>query len=788
MIRNYIKTSVRSITKQKFYAILNILGFSLGIALFIFISLFLYEQFSYDRWYKNHPQIYRVELGDWGILGPIYGRIMQDASADIEKTLRVNNNWGHNAAVTTGDNENVMKIPHLILADSTVFDFFDFQFIHGSEEHALKDKNNIVLTHSQASRLFGNTDVVGQVIRLYDRYNLTVSAVIEDVNRFHLKVDAIGSFEMFRDIFSPEYMESTGDWNHHTYIKVHPEADISDVRVNVKNLISQFINELFGVEFDREVNLRPVADIYFTNTVAHEIMVIHGSKTTSFAFLAIAIFIMLIAIINFVNLSTARSAGRAREVGIRKLLGSDRKKLIAQFLAESIILTTVAVIIAFALVELLLPWFNYIADSEISLQNFGFLNLLVIFLLGAILIGIISGIYPAFYLSTFKPITTLRGETAKGTGAALFRKVLIVFQFTVSVALIAGTIIVFHQLNFMRSKDPGFNKENVVYFPTNAKVRQNWESFRNTLLANPAIEDVAMTYNTPGNINWQESIVEDGEAKQFTFWPMTPEYFSMLDVDLLAGQPFSRDYPTDEETAVVVNERWIRLMGYSDNYEEILNKAVSTSYHNFRIIGIVPDFHFNSMHQSIAPLMMVWRERSVSVASVKIHRTNIPTAIQHIRETWAQYSPHEMIEYKFLEDSLAALYDRENRLGLVFTSFSAFAIIIACLGLFGLTSFMVEKRTKEIAIRKVLGATTRNLLHLFSKDFLILVGLSLLFAIPLGYFALDYWLNTFPYHIKIPAAPFLVAAATAIILTLLTVGFHVIKASHSNPAEPLKNE
>jgi putative ABC transport system permease protein len=713
---------------------------------------------------------------------------MQDASADIEKTLRVNNNWGHNAAVTIGDNENVMKIPHLVLADATVFDFFDFQFIHGSEEHALIDKNKIVLTRSHASRLFGNTDVVGEVIRLYDRYNLTVSAVIEDVNLFHLKIDAICSFELFRDIYSNEYMESTGDWNHHTYVKLHPEADIALVEDNVKNVISEFINGLFGVEFGRDVNLRPVADIYFTNTVAHEIMVLHGSKTTSYAFLAIAVFIMLIAIINFVNLSTARSAGRAREVGIRKLLGSDRKKLIAQFLAESIILTTVAVIIAFALVELLLPWFNYIANSEISLQNFGFLNLLVIFLLGAILIGIISGIYPAFYLSTFKPITTLRGETVKGTGAAIFRKALIVFQFTVSVALIAGTIIVFHQLNFMRSKDPGFNKENIVFFHTNSKVRQNWESFQNTLLANPAIEDVAMTYNTPGNIHWQETIVENGEGKQFTFWPMTPEYFSMLDVDLLAGRAFSRDYPTDEETAVIVNERWVRLMGYSDNYEEILNKAISTSYHNFRIIGVIPDFHFNSLHQSIAPLMMVWRERSVSVATVKIHESNIPSAIEHLRKTWTQFSPNEMIEYKFLEDSLTALYDKENRLGLVFTSFSAFAIIIACLGLFGLTSFMVEKRTKEIAIRKVLGATTHNLLHLFSKDFLILVGLSLLFAIPLGYFTLDYWLNTFPYHINMPVTPFIIATLTAITLTLLTVFFHVIRAYHSSPAEPLKNE
>ncbi len=788
MLHNYIKTSVRSITKQMFYSALNILGFSLGIALFIFISLFLYEQFSYDRWYKNHPQIYRVELGDWGILGPIYGRLLQEASADIEKTLRMNNSWGHNAPVTVQNNENVLRIPHFILADTTVFSFFEFPFIEGSAKYALSDKNNIVLTRSEAIRLFGKTNVIGEVIRLHDRFNLTVSGVIEDIKRFHIEIKAIGSFQLFADIFSPEYMESTGDWNHHTYVKLRADSDITHVRQNIKNTISDFVNELFGVEFDRTINLRPVADIYFTNTVAHEIMVLHGNKTTSYSFLAIAVLIMLIAIINFINLSTARSAGRAREVGIRKLLGSDRRELITQFLTESVILTFTAVIIGFALVELLLPWFNFVADTEISLRNFGFAKSLGLFLTGAIITGIISGIYPAFYLSTFQPITTLRGETLKGKGAAFFRKVLIIFQFTVSVALIAGTIIVFEQLNYMKSKDQGFNKENIVYFRTNAKIKQNWESFRNALLSDPNIEAIAMTNNIPGNVHWQESIVRDGEGRQFTFWPMTPEYFSMLGVDLLSGRAFSRDYPTDEETAVIVNQQWIRLMGYSDDYDKVINESVSTSYHNFIITGVVSDFHFNSLHQTIAPLMMVWRERSVNVINIKVHRGNIPPALEHLKNTWVDYSPNDMIEYHFLEDSLLALYDRENRLGLIFTSFSAFAIIIACLGLFGLTSFMVEKRTREIAIRKVLGASTFNLLHLFSRDFLSLVAISLLFAIPLGYYALDYWLNTFPYHIAMPAMPFIVAALTSIILTLLTVGFHVIKASHGNPAEPLKNE
>ncbi len=789
MVENYFKTSVRSISRHKFYAALNILGFSLGVALFIFISLFLYDQFSYDRWYENHSRIYRVEFGEWGILGPVYGRVIHEYSAEVEKTLRMNNNWGHNATVLLEDKQEALKIPHLIMADSTVFDFFDFTFIHGTPQHALNDKNSIVLTRSQAERLFGTTQVVGEVIRLDNNYNLLVTGVIEDINRFHIRVDAIGNFALFGDIYSPSYLESTGEWNHLTYVKLHPDADAVLVEQALDSHLKDFILERLGIDFDYDANLRPVADIYFTNTIPHETMVLHGNKTTSLAFLAIAVFILCIAIINFVNLSTARSAGRARETGIRKLLGSDRGKLILQFITESVGLTVIAVVLAFALVEVMLPWFNYVADTNIALKNFGYINLFIVFMLGAVIIGIVSGVYPAFYLSAFQPAETLRGSSVKGKGAALFRKVLIVFQFSVSVALIAGTMIVYEQLQFMKSRETGFEKENILHFQTNARVRQNWDSFRQALLSHPSIQEVALSNSLPGSVFWQEGLVVDGEARQFTFWPMTPEYFSMMELELLAGRAFTRDNPTDQGNAVVVNQQWLRLMGLSgEPYSQVIHGEVAAAYGNYRIVGIIPDFHYNSLHQPVGPLVMIWGDRALNMASVKLHGGNHSDGREHIQNTWRAYSPDELLEYGFLDHTLEKLYDRESRLGMLFVSFSAFAVIIACLGLFGLASFMVEKRSKEIAIRKVLGASIMSLLKTMSKEFLLLVGVSLLFAVPLSYYAMSRWLDTFALRIDLAATPFVVASLLALVLTLLTVGYHVLKSSATNPVEPLRND
>ncbi len=784
-----ILIALRSISKQKFYAILNIAGFSLGLSLVIFIGLYLFEQFSYDKWYKDHDRIYRVEMGDWAILAPVYARLIQSSSASIENTLRVNSTWGNEVNVKIENKKTALTIPHLVLADSIIFDFFDFTFLSGNAETALNTKDKIVLTRSQALRLFGKIDVIGEIVKVGEEYTFSVSGVIEDVNRFHFNVDALGSFRMLGDIYFPEYFESTGNWNHNTYIKLHPDADPKEVEKTIDAYLKDFFSPFSGDSPDRELRLKPVTDIYFSTQKMHEISIKHGNKTISYAFLLIAFFILIIAVINFVNLSTAQSAGRARETGIRKLLGSTRGNLMWQFLLESVLLTLVAVIISIAIVEIFLPYFNYVTNVDNSFANIGWTRLGITVFFGTLIIGILSGIYPAFYLSGFQPISSLKGELTKGRGAAMFRRLLIVFQFTISIALIAATIILYHQLTYLNQKDPGFAKENIVHFRLNSKVIRSWDSFRNSLLAHPAITSVGLSNAIPGQVRWQESFMADGKSFQFTYWPVDPEYFDMLELTLLNGRSFSPDMASDENVAVIINEQWAWQSGLPFNtYEDLLGLSFESPYRQFKIIGVVSDFHFNSLHDAIGPLVIAWRSDACYVANVKLNAHNQQSAIKHIEENWNALSPDVLLSYNYLEASLEKLYDGEKKLGIIFLSFSSFAVIIAIMGLFGMASFMVEKRTREFSIRKVLGASSGNILVLLSKEFFVLIVLAMIMAIPLSWMSMHSWLDSFSSRITITAVPFIIAGTTAILLMLVTIGYHVIKLSHTNPSDALNKE
>jgi putative ABC transport system permease protein len=784
MIEKYFRTGIRNLLKQKFYTLLNVAGFGLGLAMFFFVSLYLFDQFSYDRWY-NHKNIYRVEMGSWGILGPAYGRIIKNASSDIESTLRMNTFWGQNCLIHTSDKKS-FRVPHLVVADTTVFDFFDFHFVHGNADNAFRDKKSIVLTQSQAVRFFGHDDVLGETIRLQQILNLTITGIIKDVKHFHIHVNALIPFDLFADIYSPEYLEGLDGWNHLTYILLHPSANIPSVRDAIQYEIKEHVNRVFGADFDKELYLRPVADIYFTNNIDYESLVMHGNKMTSYAFLAIAAFILIIAIINFVNLATARSGGRTKEVGIRKLLGSSRRALIFQFLVESMLITFFSIILAFILIELLSPVFiTMVGDISVSFHDLGIWGISAIIILGSLVIGFLSGIYPSFYLSGFQPVASLKGENVKGKGALLFRKGLIIFQFTVSVALIAGTLIVYQQLNFLQEKEIGIQKEDIIYFKSNAKIKDKWDSFRTDLLSSPSIRKVGLSNAVPGSVSWQESITMDGETRQYTFWPMTPEYFSLLEITPIAGRTFSREFATDEYRAVLVNQQWLKFMGLGDNYQQLLDYIINDRY---RIVGIVPDFHFNSLHQLIGPLMMVWIESPSHMISVSMNKENIKHTLEYINQTWNIYSPEERLEYHFMAETLKGLYSDEKRMGWLFTSFSGFAILIACIGLFGLTSYTVEMRTREISIRKILGASTTRIFKMLLTDFLWLTLIAVVVAYPLVKTGMGHWLNQFPYHINSNEFPIIIAGIAAIMLTIITVGYHVLKISASNPSQALNKQ
>ncbi len=443
---------------------------------------------------------------------------------------------------------------------------------------------------------------------------------------------------------------------------------------------------------------------------------------------------------------------------------------------------------AFAMVEILMPWFNNIIQGELSLKHSRPIILVGLFLGGSILVGLISGLYPALYLTSFQPAPVLKGEITRGKGASNFRRILIVVQFAISMALIAGTIIVYKQLHFMQNQELPYQEENIVHFRENKKIREKYDDFRHQLLSYPQIEQVALSYAVPGEVRWQESLKLDGETRQFYYWPLTPEFFEILNIEPLSGRLPSREFPSDEAKNVVVNEKWAQYMGYTEPYDDLIGTEVQGFYIKRNIVGIIPDFHFNSLHQSIAPLMLVWDEGKTQTISIKIKEGEKYNMIPKISELWSTYYPEEPLPYKFLDESLSALYDKEKRMGLLFVSFSVFAVLIACLGLFGLASFTIEKRMREIAIRKVLGASVSNLVNLLLKDFTALVILAIFVAFPVSWYAMDKWINSFAYQSQQGFFPYLVAVTLTMLVTIATIGYHALLASRNDPSNALRKE
>lgn len=786
MLRKYFIIGLRNILKQRFYNILNVVGLGVGLALVIFIALFLHHQHRYDRWYADYQRIYRVEFGEWAITGPAFKRVVEQSSSGIEQVLMLNNNQLRNTPVRIGNE--MMRIHHLVAADPEIFDFFDLTFIHGDAQTALDDIGNIILTRSEALRLFGKENPIGEVLSPNDSYNLMVSGVIEDITHFHVEVDALVSFMLFGRFFGTDYFERPGNWNHFLFVKLHPESDPTMVRNQIEESTDAFILETSGIDFDKAIKLRPVKDIFYTSEDLIESRVMRGNKTLSIAFMIIAGFILLIAVVNFINLSTAHSSSRAREMGIRKLLGSTRSSLMIQFWVESVLITAAGMLIAVALVEIFMPSFNTLAEIDINLREYSVGSLMAGFTASALVLGFLNGLYPAFYMSGFEPARVLKGELTKSKGAALLRKTLMVFQFATAIGLIAGTLIIYQQIHYMKTKDLHFDPQNIVYFRANQPVLQRWEEFKNELRSSPGISEVALTNALPGNVGWQESVYLEGQLRQFYYWPATPEFFSMLGAELLAGRWPDRNLATDQRENMVVNRQWLQLMGLDQDYENIIGQSIPWGDGKINIIGIVSDFHFNSLHQIIAPMAFVWHEERCQMVSIKLHPHNMSETLEHINRTWTQFYPHEPLYWSFLDDTLMALYAKEERTSTMLTFFSLFAILIACLGLFGLSSFLIEKRSKEIALRKVLGSPLLNLHMLLQKEFVLLIAVASLIAIPMGWYFMSNWLNEFPYRIQTGATPFIVAVLITLLIAIGTVSWHAFRVSGKNPSDFLRAE
>jgi putative ABC transport system permease protein len=803
MYKNYLKVFRRGFIKQKGYSFLNVFGLAIGIACFLLISLYIRDEYSFDRMHSKADRIYRIhEIFEAEGVGersasqpfPVAEALLNDYGSQILKTVRLFNFQSPTLAVSTIDNKKEFNETRLFFADSTFFDVFDFPLVQGDPKTALTVPNTIILTESMARKYFEDENPIGKFLKFQGTQNLLVTGVLEDIpNNTHFQFDFLASFTSLHDVYDPSVPER---WHWYwnpcwTYLLLKDQRAAAELQAAMPAFVQKYFPEF--VRNDVSMELVPLTDIHLKSNMDYEIQP-NGSLTTVFVFASIGIFVLLIASINFINLSTARAATRAKEVGMRKTLGGQKTQLIVQFLFESILLVLLSVVLAILMVVFALPLFNLFAEKNIGLfvllEPF-YIVLLVLLTLG---VGIVSGIYHAFVLSSFKPITALKANASQEKGV-LFRKALVVVQFTLSIVLLIGTGVAVDQLDMLQNSNTGFTKENVILIPIlRSPIAKNYLPLRNEILRNPnalsvtAMEEVLGAKHQVGNF-----IFEGMEASRpFPRLNIRHDFTKTFDIPLVAGRDYSEDIRADDSLALVVNETFVRQMGWPSNESAIGKKFGDSSLG--RIVGVVRDFNFTSRHQPIRPLVLRLNTADdafqvmLKYMAVRIRGDDVKGTIRWIEQQWKAQMPGWPFDYFFLEDDLEKLYKAENKMSKITLIFSGLSILVACLGLFGLSTYSAEQRKKEMSIRKVLGGSDSEIFLLFSKNFFTLILISNVVAFPLAYLLMKKWLASFAYQVNINFGLFLLAGFAAVAIAFLTVSYQALRAAHSNPAEILKAE
>ncbi len=810
MITNYLKIAWRNLIKNKTFSIINIFGLAIGLASFMLIALYVVDEKSYDKFHVNAENIYRINSNikfggnhmQMAVSSDAMGAALKADYPEVLEYVRFYNSSG--SKLIKKDNEfiNEAKVAH---ADSTIFDVFTFPAIEGEAKNALNEPNTVVITETAAKKYFGTTAALGKILEIKDRNNTvyTVTAVIEDMPR--------NSHFHFDFLFSMDNVDyGWGNFvshNFHTYLLLNPGTDHRQFEKNFVQYIDkyvlpqaqQFMDVASMEEFESagnklEYSLMPITDIHLHSDLLVE-MGVNGNIQYVYIFSAIAIFILLIGCVNFMNLSTARSANRAREVGIRKVLGTEKKSLIIQFLAESVFLVFISLTLAIVISYASIAYFNDIAGKDlvlIDLMNPGIL--LTLFIL-PFLVGGLAGTYPAFFLSSFQPISVLKGKINQGFKKSHLRSGLVVFQFATSIILIISTIVVFLQLDFIQNKKIGFNKDQVLIIQGTRVLETNADVFKDEVAKMNGVKSASFAGFLPvsnssrtDNTFSTEPVMTDKNALSMQIWNIDYNYIPTLGMELLEGRNFSPDYGSDS-SAVIINETTAKLIGE----ENLIGRKIYKNDGNpgaftpVTIIGIVKNFNFESLRQNVGPLSFQLGYNK-SAAAFKIDASDASDLISNIENKWKAMAPGMPFSYDFLDESFDQMYRAEQRIGKVAMSFAILAILIACLGLFGLATYMAEQRTKEIGVRKVLGATVPSIVSLLSLDFIKLVLIAAIIAFPLSWWAMNSWLEEFAYRINIGWWVFMIAGLSAILIALATVSYQAIKAAIANPVKSLRTE
>ncbi|MBO6587950.1 MAG: ABC transporter permease [Muricauda sp.] len=805
MFKNHLNIAWRTIKKDKLFTFIKIGGFAVGIAACLLIALFIRNEISYDEHYTKKDQIYRVVFQ-----GEVQGEVMksthfqlpfadalQSDFPEITKAGKVNTieifGAGKRGMRVSGQNENTFE-ENFILANQEAFDILEIQLDEGNPQTALSRPSSIVMSRSKADKYFPNGDALQQTIFLDNDTSkpYTVTGIMEDVpENSHLDFDFLLPIE-----------DTNQNWtnqNYFTYVLVNPNTDIPALEQKMSLIVEKYIipaqikrgrsADFIDVLRTAEYKLQPVTDIYLKSDLKMQDGLKHGDIKFVWLFAAIAIFVLLLAIINFINLSTAKSANRAKEVGLRKTIGAFRNNLVGQFLTESMIFSIISFVLGVGLAWVLLPTFNQIAakNMELPLSEWWFLPILLV---AALLVGVLAGLYPAFYLSAFRPVNVLKGTLSVGSKSGRLRSGLVIFQFTTSVILIIGTLIIYRQMDFIVSKELGYDKERVVVLEGTNILGNKMEAFKEQLEGLSQVKSVTATNYLPidgGSRNGNTFMVDDqddgGRGVPAQKWRVDYDYIETLGIQLEKGRNFSKEYAYDSINSIVINSKMASELGLKDP----IGKKLDNNSQVFTIIGVIEDFHFKSLKEDISSLSLVIG-KDVGAVSIKLEKGNPADALASVEQVWNRTIPNQAMNYTFLEEEFAQMHADVQRMGSIFNSFALFAILVACLGLFALSAFMVEQRRKEISIRRVLGAPFKNIYQLLTLDFLKLIVISIGIAIPIGWYLMNRWLEGFAYHINIGWEIFSLAALIALGVAIVTISYQSIGAALLKPTKGLRTE
>ncbi len=776
MIKNFFKIAVRNLNKNKFFSLISIVGLAVGIAIAVLAGLYAHNELTVDRFNPHYHNIYRLEVGTWFTTPAPLIPIIRSEMPGLEAVAAIDRH-----KMTVNINNEEQTINDVLYTESDFLSIFPLRMLWGKSDPAFDEPYQMIISESVSKRLFGSANPVGEHLKVNDRYDFTIAGVFQDYpENSILSFNALSAWKNRKTMTGAEdYFENWNNWNYQTFVRL---SDLTSPQETIELFNAAFTQLMAEIDSGRAkiaFQLRHLKDIYFFKDLSKNDHCNHGNLQYLILFSTSALLTLLIAIINIINLTTARANLRSAEIGIRKVNGAGKSDLVKQFIGEAFIVSLLSFLVALLLIEILLPHFNGIIGKNLIFNPISN-PLMVLFLLaGIVFITFLTGLYPAFFMSSFNMIFILKKSLVRGKSGLQSRRILMVIQFIITISLILGTLIIYSQMKFMVNKDLGYDKEHVLFFAMNSDLKEHETTLKEKLLKNTEIKAASIVHSLPGNLymEWGRTF-DDGSSAHFFSLPCDEDFIPMLNLEIIEGRNFDPKLETDK-SAYIVNETFLKKHNISD--------PASIKIGEDKIIGVVKDFIFQSLHYTIKPLAFTFFTDWSWYMAVKVQGSDIESAQKTIRAICSEFS-EKKININFLDDTIAAKYIKDRQFGTIFTVFSVLAILVSSLGLLGLISFEANRRTKEIGIRKVLGATPLEIIRLFNKEIVILISISAVFAWVIGYFWLIEWLQNFAFRIEIKPIYFILSGIVTALLALLTFSILAYKAAMANPVKALKYE